>query len=350
MQNTRWPFRLLAAAAVAFGAGLAGARVFAQPASVDVVTPQHRDFELVTTQPGTAEAFYEADLGAKVSGYVSELLVDIGARVKKGQVLARITVPELIQARNAAAADVAALDSEYQRIAMLAERNSVTQKTLTEAKGRLDTARAKQAEVEAQIAYATIEAPFDGVVTSRTIDPGDMVFQASSPKGGDQPLLRVAKVDVIRVKTYVPERQSAWVDVGDPATVTFDALPGKVFAGQIARAADVLDAATRTMLVEIDLPNADGRIRPGYYGQTRIVLEKRDQVLSLPSSALRFDGGSPFVYVVAAGDSVRRTSVEIGVDDAGWTEIVGGLSGSERVVTGAAGTLTDGTPVRVAAK
>jgi RND family efflux transporter MFP subunit len=344
----RKPFRWVAGSGIALN--LFGTLAWGQPTSVNVVEPQRRDFELVSTQPGTAEAFYEADLGAKVSGYVSELLVDIGDRVSAGQVLARIAVPELIQARSAAAAMVSALASEQERIAMLAERNSVTQKTLTEAKSRLEAARAKQAEVEAQMAYATIGSPFDGVVTSRTIDPGDMVYEASSPKGSDQPLLRVAKVDVIRVKTYVPERESAWVDVGDAATVAFDAVPGRVFAGKVTRASQALDPATRTMLVEIDLPNADGHIRPGYYGQTSIVLEQREHALALPSAAVRFDGGSPFVYVVAAGDAAQRTPVEIGLDNAGWLEITSGLSGGERVVTGDAGALTDGAPVRVVAQ
>jgi RND family efflux transporter MFP subunit len=234
------------------------------------------DAELSSTQPGTAEAFYEADLGAKVSGFVSELNVDIGAHVTAGQVLARIAVPELIQARNAARARVAALQSEHERTAMLVARSSMTQRALDEAKSRLDTAVAEQAEIEAQMQYAVIEAPFAGIVTSRTIDPGDMVYEASSPKGSGQPLLRVAKTDVIRVKTYVPESESALVDIGDPATVVFDALPDRTFSSQVARISGALDPGTRTMLVEIDLPNDDGRIRPGYYGQTRIVLGRAD--------------------------------------------------------------------------
>jgi RND family efflux transporter MFP subunit len=231
-----------------------------------------RDAELSSTQPGTAEAFFEADLGAKVSGFVSELNVDIGARVAAGQVLARIAVPELSQARNAARAKVAALESEHARTATLVARNSMTQRALDEAKSRLDTAIAEQAGIEAQMQYAVIEAPFAGIVTSRTIDPGDMVYEASSPKGSGQPLLRVAKIDVIRVKTFVPESQAALVDVGDAATVVFDALPGRTFSSQVARISGSLDPGTRTMLVEIDLPNDDGRIRPGYYGRTRIVL------------------------------------------------------------------------------
>jgi RND family efflux transporter MFP subunit len=328
---------------------LASVTASGQPPAVRVVAPERRDLALASSQPGTAEAFYEADLGAKVSGHVSELLVDVGARVRAGQVLARIAVPELIQARNAAAAEVAALRSAYERTAMLAERNSVTQRALTEAKSRLDAAIAQQAETEAQMEYATIQAPFDGIVTARTIDPGDMVHEASSPKGGDQPLLRVAKLDVIRVKTYVPERESIWVDVGDAATVVFDALPGRVFAGEVARVSGALDPGTRTMLVEIDLPNGDGRLRPGFYGQTRIALERRERALALPSAAVRSDDAGAYVYVVGPGDAVRRVAVEIGLRDGDWTEVAGAaLTDADRVVTGPAGVLADGTRVRVA--
>jgi RND family efflux transporter MFP subunit len=330
--------------------GFCCATAWSQTVSVNVVRAEPRNFELVSTQPATAEAFYEADLGAKVSGYVGELLVDIGSRVMAGQVLARITVPDMIQSRNAARAEVTGLESEHERIAMLVERNSMTRGALAEATSRLDTARARQAEIEARMSYATIESPFDGVVTSRTIDPGDMVYEASSPKGGDQPLLRVAQVDVIRVKTYLPERESAWADLGDPATVVFDALPGTPFSGQVTRISQALDPATRTMLVEIDLPNDDGRLRPGYYGQARIVLERREGALAIPSAALHFDGGNTYVYIVAQDDSARRVPVGIGLDDAGWLEITSGLTGDERVVTGGTGTLVDGVPLRVAAQ
>ncbi len=301
-------------------------------------------------QPGSAEAFYEADLGARVSGHVSELLVDIGSRVTRGQVLARIAVPELIPALAAAAAEVATVESEVGRIAMLAERGSVTQRTLMEAQSRLATARAGQAEIEAELEYATIEAPFDGVVTSRTIDPGDMVYQASSPKGGDQPLLRVAKVDVVRVKVYVPERDTAWADIGDPATVTFEALAGRSFEGRIARVAEALDPQTRTMLVEIDLPNGDGRIRPGYYGQARLVLERRVQAPALPAAAIHADAGARYVFVLAPGNVVRRVPIETGIESAGWIEITAGLTDDEQVVTGGPASLADGTAVSTVAR
>jgi RND family efflux transporter MFP subunit len=330
----------------ALGASCLVFAALAQSIDVRVVQPERRDLVRVSAQPATAEAMHEADLGSKVSGQVTELNVDIGSRVNAGDVLARIAVPELIQARNAAEARVVAQRSAYERTTELAERNSITQRALTEAKGRLDTAIAEKAEAEAEMAYATIQAPFDGVVTSRAIDPGDMVYQASSPKGSGQPLLRVAKLDVIRVKTYVPERDSTWVDVGDPAVVAFDALPATTFAGKVARLSGVLDPSTRTMLVEVDLPNADGRIRPGFYGRTQITLERRDRVLALPTVAVRDDGGNAYVYVVAPDDTAKKTPVTLGLQDAGWVEIEAGLDGGERVIAGAVAGLNDGAAVR----
>jgi RND family efflux transporter MFP subunit len=231
---------------------------------------------------------------------------------------------------------------------MLAARNSVTQKALAEAQSRLDAAVATEEEIDAQIAYATIEAPFDGIVTARAIDPGDMVYQASSPKGSDEPLLKVAKLDVIRVKTYVPEREAVWADAGDAAAISFDALPGQTFSGAIARVSGAIDPATRTMLVEIDLPNGDGRIRPGLYGQVRLALEQRERALALPAAAVLFGESGAFVFVAAAGDVARRTPVQTGLNVGGWIEIVSGLTGGERVVTGAPAGLTEGAALRVA--
>jgi RND family efflux transporter MFP subunit len=342
------PFALAvsAAALAPFFAGVAGAQ---GAITVRVITPEPRALTLTSTQPATAEAFYEADLGAKVSGFVSEIAVDVGSRVRRGQVLARLAVPELLAARNAARADVAAVQSEYERTEMLAARNSVTQKALAEAKARLDAALAAEAEVAAQIDYATIEAPFDGVVTARAIDPGDMVYQASSPKGSGEPLLKVAKLDVIRVKTFVPEREAVWADVGDGATISFDALPGQPFSGSIARLSGAVEAATRTMLVEIDLQNADGRIRPGLYGQVRLALEQREGAMALPVTSVQYGDNGAAVIVVSAGDVARRTPVQTGVSVGGWVEIVAGLRGDERVVSAPPAGLADGAALRIAA-
>lgn len=319
-----------------------------QATAVRVIQAESRDFERISRQPGTAEAFFEADLGAKVSGYVSQLLVDIGAHVTAGEVLARIAVPEMIAARSARSAEVDAMQSEHDRAAMLVERGALTQRALDEAANRLAAAHAELREIEEQLRYTTLEAPFDGVVTYRAIDPGDMVYQASSPKGSDHPLLRIARIDVIRVKTFLPEHDTVWADVGDPATVIFDALPGRSFSSEIARIAGALDPNTRTMQVEIDLPNVDGRLLPGLYGRTEVTLETHRDALTLPATAVRFtEEGESYVYAVGTDDSVRRRAVVIGFDDGNWLEITEGLSRSDRVADGLVGSLADGEHVQV---
>lgn len=325
---------------------LACATAHSQPTAVHVTQPASRDFERISRQPGTAEAFFEADLGAKVSGYVSKLLVDIGDRVTAGEVLARIAVPEMIAARSARSAEVDALQAEHDRVAMLVERGSLTRRALDEAVNRLAAARAELRQIEEQLRYTTIEAPFDGVVTSRAIDPGDIVYPASSPKGTDQALLKVARVDTIRVKTYLPENDSVWADVGDPATVAFDALPGRAFLGRIERLSRSLDPSTRTMQVEIDLANPDGRILPGLYGRVEVVLESRSDALALPASAVRFtETGDAYVYLVSADNAAHRQSVTVGADDGNWIEILDGLTANARVVDGLVGGLSEGQPV-----
>ena len=319
----------------------------AQPIEVRIVQATRRDFALDTTQPATAEAFYEADLGAKVSGHVAKLAVDIGTAVKTGQTLAVIDVPELTEARNAATAEVVAQRSAYERTAELAQRNAITQRALTEAQGKLDTAIAREGEAQAELEYTKILAPFDGIVTLRTIDPGDMVYQASSPKGKTEPLLRVAKLDVIRVKTYVPERDAIWVDIGDPATITFEALAGRAFKAPVARVSGALDPATRTMLVEIDLKNDDRAILPGSYGQARIALARHEHALALPTGAVQFAADGAQVFVIA-NDTVSRKNVVVGLTDAQWLEITSGVAETDRVVASASTAgLADGARVRV---
>ncbi|MCB1124373.1 MAG: efflux RND transporter periplasmic adaptor subunit, partial [Verrucomicrobiae bacterium] len=341
-------------------------------ATVQIIQPERRDLVRETTQPATAEAFYSADLGAKVTGYVESVLVDIGDMVKKGQPLARIAVPELVEQGNAlkaeereletgvqsAEAKLSAVESETRRIIELVRKGSVTNKAGDEAqsrlvaaqaevaaaKARLGTATARFKEVEALIAYGTLTAPFDGVVTTRALDPGDLVYSAS--QGGRSTLIRVEEVDKLRVVTHVPESDAVWLDVGDAVDIEFDAFPGKVFSGKISRKAGALNGSTQRMQAEIDLENRDGKLVPGLYGRAKIGLEKRANALVLPVGAVRFGQGPAHVYVVS-GSTVRHQEVKIGLDQGEWVEILSGLSGGEQVVNGMIGRLPDGATVTV---
>ncbi len=345
----------------------------ATAANVQTVKPELRDLVRETTQPATAQAYYSADLGVKVTGYVESVPVDIGDTVKKGQALAVIAAPEMLEQQNAlkaeereletsvqaAEANLTAVESETSRIQDLVRKGSVTNKAGDEArnrlvaaeaevaaaKARLGTATARLAEVEAMIAYATLTAPFDGVVTYRAVDPGDLVQAAGGSKGGET-LIRVAQVNKLRVVTHVPEAHAVWLDVGDPVEVECDALPGKIFNGSISRKSGALNGSTQRMQAEIDLDNSNGHLLPGLYGRAKINLEKKNGALVLPAGAVRFGQGPSHVYVVN-GSTVKHQPVTIGLDHGEWVEVTSGLTGSEQVVNGMLGRLADGASVTV---
>ena len=138
-----------------------------------------------------------------------------------------------------------------------------------------------------------------------------------------------------------------FLGIGQKFDDAFEGLPGRTFAGTVARLAGALDVGTRTMLVEVDLLNADGRIRPGFYGRAELTLERRENVLALPRTAVRDDRGNAYVYTVGSDDTARRTPVTLGLEDAGFIEIEAGLSGNERVIAGAAPNVNDGASVRL---
>jgi RND family efflux transporter MFP subunit len=234
-----------------------------------------------------------ARIGARVGGYLVELRADLGSRVKQGDLLARIDVPELDQQRTAieaslgetearqtaAAATTAADASEFRRTSELARSGAVTPQVRDEAEQRarasaaglaaaeatLKTAHAKLAEIETMIRYASLRAPFDGVVIARDGELGDLIAA-----GRPTPLLTVAKVDVMRFRFAVPERIATAIKPGAPACVRITALADTAITGKISRVAGALDPATRTMTAEIELANPDGKLLPGLAGRVEL--------------------------------------------------------------------------------
>lgn len=342
--------------------------------SVTVVNVEKRPLERSSTQPVSIEAFHEADLNAKVTGYVEAVLVDIGSKVTAGQPLFRISAPELEQqvsglkgqvsqfenAQRAAEAQLKANESEAKRIDAMVKKGSANEKVGQESAQRLEAARAQAAaaagalvsakaklmEIQTLVDYATLKAPFDGIVTSRAVDPGDLVYAASSAKGSATPLIRIAQVDKLRAVAYIPQNDAVWLDVGDTAILSFNSMPGKTFKGVIARTSGALDSKTRTMRAEVDIDNRNGALIAGLYGEVKIVLESQSQALLLPAGSVRFDG-DPHVYVLANDNTIRKTPVILGTDDGKWLQILSGLQGSERVVNSMIGRLQDGESVTV---
>jgi HlyD family secretion protein len=347
---------------------MASGSVFAA-APVELVSVQKQDLKITTTQPLSVEAFHIADIGARISGYVSDVLVDIGDRVKAGQPLVRISVPEmeaqlavLAAEKNQSAANVQsaqaqlkAIHSEYSRVQKLVERGSLTEKTAEETRNGVEqadagllSAQAAQAVVESKLKeqqallnYATITAPFDGIVSTRSVDPGDLVSTSDTT-----PLLRIAQVGTLRAITYIPEREAVWLNNGDPVALSFDAYPGQSFDATISRTAGILDSKTRSMRAEIDLDNSKGLLFPGLYGQAVIELQNRRGALVVPAGTVRLNDGPAHVYAVENG-TVKRIPVTLGADTGTQIEITSGLTGGEQIVANGIGRLRDGDAVSV---
>jgi RND family efflux transporter MFP subunit len=321
----------------------------------------------------TVEAYEQAPLYAKISGYVNSLSVDIGDHVSKGQVLATLEVPEVqqqyVQAsatlgeRRAqlrkAEAEAKLAETIFVRSKALRAKDAITQQEMDEASAQYETAhagvevaRAQERSAEARftelkdlLAYAQITAPFDGIVTRRFVDRGALM-QAATSNNNVTPVVTVARIDVVRVYVDVPEPSAPYVDRGEPATLEVSGIPGRKFHGNITRYADALDPATRTMRTEVDLPNADASLRPGMYGNLTITLENRADALSLPRSAVHLDDRGTFVYVLHDGKAVERR-VHPGLESDQRVEIMDGLNDGVQVIT-TTPDLKDGTPVVVA--
>ncbi len=202
------------------------------------------------------------------------------------------------------------------------------------AQASTDVARRELDELDELLKYAKLVAPFDGVIAERHVDLGDLVrnTQTGSSREGP-PLFVVSQVDRIRVRVAVPERDAPLVDVGDQAEITLQALQGQPLKGSVSRYSRMLDQRTRTMLVEIDLPNPKGRLLPGMFGQATIMLTAPSQSLVLPAGAVRHDEhGNAYVYVVNGASEIDVVEVTTGSDDGREVEITSGLKGSERVV------------------
>jgi RND family efflux transporter MFP subunit len=337
----------------------------------------------------TLEAFEDTDLFAKVSGYLSDVRVDIGDHVKAGQVLAVISVPEM---ENELAEDAAQLDSKQKsletaqrqvehnkanvalqdvtlkRQEVLFTTRNIAPQDLDVARANAEIAKADVGVAEANLAFAAaqvklaaatvervktlinyeqIEAPFDGVVARRLVNRGDLVQAATSTR--TTPLFTVQRIDTIRVFCDVPENDVPRLHIGDPAIVKPYGLEDRPFAGSVTRFSLSLDPATRNMRTEIDLPNPEERLYPGMYAEVSLEMNRRPDALTIPAAAVGSDSAGNFVYTVA-DNHIARLAIKIGLTDNGRTEVTAGLSKDTSIVTAFRGAPPPGTTVRAATR
>jgi len=320
--------------------------------------------------------YQNVELHAKVAGYIRHIDVDIGDRVHTGQVLAVLEIPELVaQVDEAQAAvhhaeeeilrsqsDVARAQADYvalhanavrlvnanqARPGLIAEQElddatakdqaaqaqvEAAKSALAASKQQLAVAKANQQHYAALSDYSRIIAPYDGVVTWRFSDTGALV-QAGTSNTSGLPVVTVAQVNVLRLRIPVPESLAAKVRIGDSADVHVQAT-GEHFTGKVARFTNALDTSTRTMQVEIDVPNPDYHLQPGMYADVTLSANSRPDVLVAPIEAIRRSDNKTSVLVVDAQNRVQSREVQVGIESSNQVEILSGVSEGERVIVG----------------
>jgi membrane fusion protein (multidrug efflux system) len=322
-------------------------------AAVNIQTAQPKRGPIARTisLPANIAPYQQATLYAQVGGYLKSISVDKGDVVKQGDLLAEIEVPELLANRAKFAAEVQVAEIDYKRMQNAQKKapDLVVPQTVDDAKAKFDVARANQEGNDTLLNFTKITAPFSGVITKRLVDPGAFIPAATMGSAAQNAaLLTVTDYEVVRVQVAIPEPEVPFITEGLPVKVTVDELPGRTFDGAITRYARALDDATKTMLAEIELPNAKHELRPGMYATVVISVEHKDDALLVPADALVVEKTKNSVFVVV-DNKAKKLPVKVGFGDEKSVEILDGLPPEEPVITVGKQNLNDGQPVKVGA-
>jgi RND family efflux transporter MFP subunit len=322
--------------------------------TVNVVHPAVARLAPELSLPGSTQAYVETPIYSRTDGYLKSWYFDIGARVKAGQLMAVIETPELDEQLQVAQAQLKSSEANLAlakitsvRYQNLLKSNSVSKQETDQA---VSDAAAKEAAVDASRAavrrllqlqsFERVYAPFDGIVTERNTDVGQLIQGGSSPHS----LFHLASIGTVRVFVPVPEAYSAAVRDGGTATLTLDEYPGRVFTGKIARNSSAIDTSTRTLNVEVDVANPKAEILPGAYVFVHFKVPDSGESLTLPSSALIFRSAGLQVGVVRDG-RVKLVPVTIAHDGGAVVEISSGITAADLVVLEPSDSLTTGQQV-----
>ena len=410
--------------------------VAGKTAGIRVVRPERRDIRMNVVQPGTIQAFEQTPIYSRISGYLEKYRYNIGDRVKAGDVLVDMWIPDVVEQRGQKSAAVkraevqirvaesasraadaklettrarilsaeagvkkaqasyARWESEYKRLqtlvnqrvldlqvrdetyrqfeeasaaldqahAMVSESNSARDQAAADrdrarvdveaAHADLEVARAEEREARVQVEYGHIKAPYDGVITQRNVSPGDYL-QPGAAQG--RPLFVLEQIDPVRVFVGVPELASYFIHEGDTALIRFQAIPGATREGKVVRSGFSLNPSTRTLQTEIDIPNEDGHLRPGWYVTVSVAIDRK-QIWTLPSDAIGFQGQQNYHVYLEVDGKPARTPVIIGISDDSNTEVLKKYApgantnawppfdGTERVLAGNLDVLAGGQP------
>jgi RND family efflux transporter MFP subunit len=304
------------------------------------MSPPVRKLEL----QGEARPFAQATLYAKVSGYLKEMRVDKGDVVKPNQIVAVIQAPEIDRQYEAAVADASYKKANARRAAELAKPGVVSVAEAETQVGVAQVADAQVATLAQQKSYEVLRAPFAGTVTARFADPGALVQAATGAQTGALPLVTISTPEKLRVYVYVPQRDAAFVKVGDKALITTPDHAELRVEGNVTRLSSELDSRTRMMLVEVDVDNRDGKIVPGSFVTVMLTYATPPEIV-VPVEALVLNAQKPTVFVLD-GDTVHSRPVVISDNDGSIVRLAGGLRAGELVALNVGDNVADGARVQ----
>jgi len=313
------------------------------------------------TLPGEVQAYSSAPIYAQDSGYVQKWYFDIGSRVKKGDLLAQIDPrtyeAALAQARGSLARDSATLGNarvDLNRYQSLAAQNAVSAQQLATQEanvgalsGIVEADRAQVSQASINLAYTRIIAPFDGIVTSRAVDVGNLVNVGTS---GATPLFTVTDQTKLRLYVRVPQNYAPYIRDGMTVNFTVPQFPGRVFQASLAASANAVASATGTILVQFSADNSDGALQPGAYAEVKFALPAGAHGIQVPATALIFRDEGMQVATVDATNHVKLKTVKIARDLGASVDVSAGISQGDRIIDNPADALQDGDEVRVANK
>jgi RND family efflux transporter MFP subunit len=325
--------------------------------SVSVVHPTAGSEADDLALPGNVQAFTETPIYSRTNGYLRKWYFDIGSRVHRGQLLAEIETPEIDQQLNQSRAELERIQANEQlagvtstRWQALLAKHAVSQQEADQAKSNfiaaqaaVDASKANVRRLEQLQNYERIVAPFDGIITARNTDIGDLI-DAGSGSSSPRELFHLAAIGKLRVYVAVPEVDSDSIHDGDKATLTEDSNPGLKIPGAVVRNANAIDQATRTLNVEVDVDNAKGILRPGAYVFVHFHLPTNGNTFTVPSNTLLFRSEGLRVGAVQ-GDHVQLVPVTIGHDFGSSVEVTSGLAAKDQVIVDPPDSLTSGTEV-----
>ena len=308
--------------------------------------------------PGNLQAYIESPIFARTNGYLLRWYKDIGSQVQKGELLAAIDTPEVDQelsqaraSREQIKAALALAKISADRWANLRKTDSVSQQEADQQASGYQQALANLAAADANVrrleeleSFKNVYAPFSGVLTRRNVDPGALI---NSGAAAGREMFDIARVDPLRVYVSVPQAYSPSIKVGIKANVTLQEYPGQKFLGTVVRTADAIDPATRTLNTEVDVPNKNGKLLPGSFGQVHFATGTSVPRITIPVNAMLFRAQGPQVAVVDSNGKVHLHPITIGRDFGATLEVLGGVEVSDQIVINPSDSLEEGQQVHV---